>query len=187
MQSGGSIPMDFGDLFAQFFGGGMAGGVAGGMGGGPSHFRVYQGGGGFGGGFPGGFSGFAQQPRSRSRAPHQTARKKSAPKEHQVKASDGSTLIQKGNNTYSELRLSFDKVMQGTTAKVATLSGSSVVKVPAGTCSGAKLRLRGKGARSAGKQGDHIITIQIDVPKISGDESKKLLVKLKKSIEKENK
>jgi molecular chaperone DnaJ len=181
MQNGGGIPMDFGDLFAQFFGGGMGGGV----GAGGSQFRVYQSGQGFGQGFGGqgfgGARGFSGGARQRAQRPQPRT---SAPKERQVKASDGSTLLQKGKNTYADLRIPFDEAMLGTTAKVATLHGMSVVKVPPGTSSGQKLRLRGKGARSGSKQGDHFLTIHIDVPKITEDASRELVVELKKSLEK---
>ena len=53
------------------------------------------------------------------------------------------------------------------------------MKVPPGTASGKKLRLRGKGVPDrSGHVGDHYITVQIDVPKTLDEEDKKLLIQL---------
>ncbi|HTR55231.1 MAG TPA: DnaJ domain-containing protein [Kofleriaceae bacterium] len=99
--------------------------------------------------------------------------------ESQVKASDGTWLRAIGNDVHSDLRIAFDRAILGTVATVATLDGKAEVKVPPGTSSGRKLRLRGKGlsARS-GPPGDHYVTVQIDVPGDLDDEGKKLLVQL---------
>jgi DnaJ-class molecular chaperone len=59
------------------------------------------------------------------------------------------------------------------------------VKVPPGTSSGRKLRLRGKGvAGRSGQHGDHYVTVQIDVPKDLDEEGKKLLVQLVQRLRK---
>lgn len=190
MKNGGGIPdgvMDLGDLFAQMFGGGgMGGGMAGGgrrqaqpgfgsggMGGSP--FGGGMGGSPFGAGSPFGH----QQPQ---RPQPQAPRKKKAPKERKVRASDGSTLTQRGGNIYSDLRISFDKAILGTVANVPTLSGTAKVKVPSGTSSGLKLRLKSRGARLSSGHGDHFITVQIDVPKVESDSSKERLAELVKSL-----
>jgi molecular chaperone DnaJ len=77
------------------------------------------------------------------------------------------------------VRLALDQAILGTVADVATLTGKASVKIPPGTSSGVKLRLKGKGARGAGGQlGDHLVTIQIDVPKQLDDDAKALLVQL---------
>ena len=71
----------------------------------------------------------------------------------------------------------FDRAILGTVATVATVDGKAEVKVPPGTSSGKKLRLRGKGvAGRSGQHGDHYVTVQIDVPKDLDDEAKKLLI-----------
>ena len=59
------------------------------------------------------------------------------------------------------------------------------MRVPPGTGSGVKLRLKGKGAtRASGARGDHYVTIQIDVPKDVDDKAKKLLVQFMKRASK---
>lgn len=179
---GGGIPMgDLSEIFAQMFGGGMGGqrhgrnggrpfGGMGGMGGSP--FGV--GGTPFGGmgGSPFGGMGGGPQPRSKP-AP------KPAPTERKIKAKDGSELTLKGDRVYSDLRISFDQAMLGTVANVPTLKGVAKVRVPAGTCSGQKLRLKGKGQRSAnGAHGDHFVTVQIDVPKVDDEQGSERVAKL---------
>ncbi|HEV7553938.1 MAG TPA: DnaJ C-terminal domain-containing protein, partial [Kofleriaceae bacterium] len=99
--------------------------------------------------------------------------------EQKVKASDGSWLAVQGVDVHSDLRISFDRAILGTVATVATIDGKAEVKVPAGTSSGKKLRLRGKGiGERAGRTGDHYVTVQIDVPADLDDDAKKQLVQL---------
>ncbi|WP_348240929.1 DnaJ C-terminal domain-containing protein, partial [Salmonella enterica] len=69
-------------------------------------------------------------------------------------------------------------------ASVATIDGRADVKIPPGTSSGKKLRLRGKGRNEAGRIGDHYITIHIDVPGPLDDEAQKLLVQLTSRLRK---
>jgi DnaJ-class molecular chaperone len=107
------------------------------------------------------------------------ARAEDAEFESKVKAADGTWLDVKGIDVYSDVRISFDRAILGTVATVATVDGKAEVKVPPGTASGKKLRLRGKGVPDrSGTVGDHYITVQIDVPKTLDDEDKKLLVQL---------
>jgi DnaJ-class molecular chaperone len=99
--------------------------------------------------------------------------------ESKVRASDGTWLLASGGDVYSDVRISFDRAMLGTVATVSTIEGKAEVKVPPGTSSGKKLRLRGKGvADRAGHTGDHYVTVQIDVPGDLDDDEKKLLIQL---------
>jgi DnaJ-class molecular chaperone len=99
--------------------------------------------------------------------------------ESKVKASDGSWLRVEGADVHSDVRISFDRAILGTVATVSTIDGKAEVKVPPGTSSGKKLRLRGKGlADRTGRNGDHYVTIQIDVPGDLDDDAKKQLVHL---------
>ena len=96
-----------------------------------------------------------------------------------VKASDGSILDVKGNDVYSDVRIPFDRAILGTVATIPTIDGKAEVKVPPGTSSGKKLRLRGKGMPDrAGNAGDHYITVQIDVPGNLDEDQKKQLIQL---------
>ena len=185
---GGGVPFDLGELFAQMFGGGAPGGRSGGGSAGPRvQYKVYStpggGGGGFRGDFMGGAPGFEgmpfgspfdfageEEPRRRSRPPE-------PPTERKMRLSDGSQATQKGDDVHSDVRLSIDQAVLGTVVGVATLDGRASVKIPPGTSSGVKLRLKGKGAVSpGGKRGDHFVTVQIDVPKQLDEEAKRLIV-----------
>ena len=93
---------------------------------------------------------------------------------------NGETVLDvKGTDVYSDVRIGFDRAILGTVATVATIDGKAEVKIPPGTSSGKKLRLRGKGVPDrSGRAGDHYITVQIDVPKTVDDDDKKLLIQL---------
>jgi molecular chaperone DnaJ len=102
-----------------------------------------------------------------------------------VQASDGSWLEAKGADVYSDVRIPFDRAILGTVATVPTIDGKAEVKVPPGTASGKKLRLRGKGIPDrSGHTGNHYVTVQIDVPNDLDEESKKLLVQLVQRLRK---
>ena len=170
-QGGGPGVFDLGDLFTQFFGA-QRGGAAGA--GGPGRVRVervdFDGFGGAGGG---------------RHAPGPAASAEDAEFESKVRASDGSWLVARGADVYSDLHISFDRAILGTVAPVATIDGKAEVKVPPGTSSGKKLRLRGKGITDrSGRKGDHYVTVQIDVPGDLDDEGKKLLVQLVQRLRK---
>jgi DnaJ-class molecular chaperone len=122
----------------------------------------------------------AQQARGRGpRVQQQPREEEDAEFESKVRASDGTWLDVKGVDVYSDVRIAFDRAILGTVATVSTIDGKAEVKVPPGTASGKKLRLRGKGVSDrSGRVGDHYITVHIDVPKDLDDEEKKLLVQL---------
>jgi molecular chaperone DnaJ len=98
--------------------------------------------------------------------------------ESAVRASDGSWLKVTGADVFSDVRIPFDRAILGTVVSVATIDGKAEVKIPPGSSSGKRLRLRGKGRAENGRHGDHYITIHIDVPSDLDDEAKKLLVQL---------
>ena len=105
--------------------------------------------------------------------------------ESKVRASDGSWLRVDGADVYSDVRIPFDRAILGTVATVPTIDGKADVKVPPGTSSGRKLRLRGKGVTDrSGRTGDHYVTVQIDVPGDLDDEAKKQLVQLVQRLRK---
>lgn len=153
----GGIPWDLGDLFAQHFAGGSAG--AGGRGGPRVRVEHFD------------FGDFGD-PRRRAESATD------ADFESTVRASDGTWLKATGADVHSDVRIPFDHAILGTVASVATIDGRADVKIPPGTASGKKLRLRGKGRTEGGRVGDHYITVQIDVPTDLDDESRKLLAQL---------
>ncbi|HWN68866.1 MAG TPA: DnaJ domain-containing protein [Haliangium sp.] len=173
---GGANVFDLGDLFSQMF---QGGGQARGGNGGNANVRFHQGGPeGFGDAFGPGFGEVPFQGRPRARR-----RTQAPPAERKVKLSDGSTGTQRGNDVHADVRIGVDQAILGTVADVATLTGTGKVKIPPGTSSGMKLRLKGKGAPGKeGEHGDHYATVHIDVPKQIDEEAKKLLVQLMQRI-----
>ncbi len=155
-QGSGPGIFDLGDLFGQFFSGGGTGG----------RVRVEH-------------TDFNEDPSSRGRPRRRAAQGPAETEPEKIRASDGTLLRAEGNDVYSDLRISFDRAILGTVATVTTIDGRAEVKVPPGTSSGKKLRLREKGrADRAGHVGDHYVTVQIDVPKDLDDDAKKHLIQL---------
>ncbi len=155
-QGGGPGVFDLGDLFSQFFTARQGGG----------RVRVER-------------VDFEDGARGHARA-------EDAEFESKIQAADGTWLRVEGGDVHSDVRISFDRAILGTVATVATVDGKAEVKVPPGTSSGKKLRLRGKGVVDrSGRAGDHYVTVQIDVPGDLDDESKKLLVQLVQRLRKQ--
>jgi len=150
---GGSV--DLGDVFAQMFSGAGARG-------GPGRRTRFS----SASGFPG------DGPFGQSVEPQE-------PPESEVRLSDGSKAKQRDHHVYSDVRLSMDKAILGAIVEVPTLDGKSKVKIPPGTCSGVKLRLKGKGASG---RGNHYVTVHIDVPKITDERGKQLLAELMQRV-----
>jgi DnaJ-class molecular chaperone len=168
--------MDLGEILAQMFGGAAAPG-GGARGGGGVRYRVYNT---PSGGFRESFftEGFGPDSPFDLHEPATPRRRRSqAVHERKVRCSDGSLVTQRGHDVYSDARLSIDQAVLGTVADVPTLSGRASVKIPPGTSSGVKLRLKGKGAEDGrGQRGDHFVTVHIDVPKQIDEEAKRHLV-----------
>jgi curved DNA-binding protein len=77
-----------------------------------------------------------------------------------------------GNDLLLEVPLSLPEAVLGTKVDVPTLTGEKLsVRVPPGTSSGARLRLRGKGI----KGGDQYIEIKIVVPAAEDEKSRSLI------------
>ncbi|GMA32632.1 DnaJ C-terminal domain-containing protein [Litorihabitans aurantiacus] len=82
---------------------------------------------------------------------------------HPVFSIDGANLALTVPVTFAEAAL-------GATITVPTFDGGSVrVRVPEGSPSGKRLRVRGKGVRSSKGDGDLIVTIQVAVPERLSD------------------
>ena len=150
---------DMGDLFGQFFGGQRGGaGPSVAPGRGP---RVH-------------FEQHSERQRRPAPPPEPTPEVRT-----KATASDGSELTVDGNDVYGDVRISFDRAILGTVVTVATLHGKGELKIPPGTSSGRKMRLRGKGIIGrGGKVGDHYVIVQIDVPTVTDDEGAQLVTQL---------
>lgn len=71
-----------------------------------------------------------------------------------------------GDDIEMELPITLDEAVLGTKVDVPTVSGPVSVTIPEGASSGQRLRLRGKGIKSAkGKAGDQIVRLKVVLPK----------------------
>ncbi len=71
----------------------------------------------------------------------------------------------------------------GAKIDVPTIDGRAQLRIPPGTQSGQKLRMREKGVMSANKEGsrgDQIVTVEIAVPQLKDERSKEILRELAK-------
>ena len=71
-----------------------------------------------------------------------------------------------------------DEAALGAKIEVPTIDGRAQLRIPPGTQSGQKLRLREKGVASAAKEGhrgDQIVTVEITVPQLRDERSKEIL------------
>ncbi|MCC7460071.1 MAG: J domain-containing protein [Proteobacteria bacterium] len=94
------------------------------------------------------------------------------------------TFIREGDDIVTEVELNLVESAVGATKTVETIDGSSEVKIPGGTASGSKLRLKGKGLYlKNGSRGDHLVRVKIVPPKNLSSKAKELLEKLKSEID----
>ena len=88
-----------------------------------------------------------------------------------------------GDDIYLTVPVSATEAALGAKIEVPTIDGRALLKIPPGTQSGQKLRLREKGVPSAtkdGARGDEIIEINVTVPMPRDERTKELLRELAK-------
>jgi len=85
-----------------------------------------------------------------------------------------------GNDIYLELPLSMTEAALGAKVEIPTLAGRTILQVPPGTPSGARLRLKNKGVKPTGKkpQGHQYAVVRIVPPKPLSPRQKELLQEL---------
>lgn len=84
----------------------------------------------------------------------------------------------KGQDVYTTVQIPFTTAVFGGETKVETLYGNVLCKIVAGTQSGTKIRLRGKGIvsmKDPNIHGDQYVTVQIQVPRNLSTEAKQKL------------
>lgn len=88
-----------------------------------------------------------------------------------------------GDDIYLNVPVTAPEAALGAKIEVPTIDGRAQLKIPPGTQSGQKLRLREKGVPSAtkdGLRGDEIVEIKITVPMPRDEKTKELLRELAK-------
>lgn len=83
----------------------------------------------------------------------------------------------RGDDIRSTQAVSYRQAVLGDTVKVVTVEGDVNMKIPAGTQPGEVFRIRGKGVPHLGRygRGDHLVTVNLRVPKHVSREAKSLL------------
>jgi molecular chaperone DnaJ len=88
----------------------------------------------------------------------------------------------KGDNLYSEARVSVKEAALGGKIEVPTVDGMVMLSLPEGVQSGQQLKLKGKGVPhlGGGGVGDHYVTVQVVTPAGLDERSKELLRELER-------
>jgi DnaJ-class molecular chaperone len=85
-----------------------------------------------------------------------------------VRVADHATFRREGHDVHSARAISFAQAALGAVVDVDTLDGPVKMRVPEGTQPGAVFRIRNRGIpHAAGKtapRGDHLVTVQVEVP-----------------------
>ena len=87
----------------------------------------------------------------------------------------------KGDDIYTEVPVTVTEATLGAKVEVPTIDGNrALLKIPPGTASGQKFRLREKGVTSlkTGKRGDQYVEVNVHVPKVADERSKEILREL---------
>jgi len=95
-----------------------------------------------------------------------------------VRVGEHPLFKRQGDDIYITVPVSFTEAGLGGKVEVPTIDGRALLKVPPGTQSGQKLRLREKGVPSAvkeGVRGDEIVEIKIVAPNVADERSKEIL------------
>ncbi|HEY0050245.1 MAG TPA: molecular chaperone DnaJ [Pyrinomonadaceae bacterium] len=93
-------------------------------------------------------------------------------------------FTRKGDNIYVTVPITVPEAALGAKIEVPTVEGRAQLKIPAGTQSGQKFRLRERGVpslRNPQLRGDQFVEVQIALPRIISEESKEILREFEKA------
>ena len=99
-----------------------------------------------------------------------------------VSIAEHPTFKRDGSDITVEREIKLSEALLGTTAEVPTLEGPKHIKIPAGTQSHSRIRLKGFGLPrlQGGGKGDEFVRILVKTPKTLSEKQKKLVEELKK-------
>jgi molecular chaperone DnaJ len=98
-----------------------------------------------------------------------------------IRTGEHPVFRREGDDIYLTVPVSATEAALGSKIEVPTIDGKALLKIPPGTQSGQKLRLRDKGVPSATKEdtrGDEIVEVKITVPMPRDERTKELLREL---------
>ena len=93
-------------------------------------------------------------------------------------------FTRKGDNIYVTVPVTVPEAALGTKIEVPTVEGKAQLKIPPGTESGQKFRLRERGfpsLRNPSLRGDQFIEVQVKLPRIISEETKEILRQFEKA------
>jgi curved DNA-binding protein len=100
-----------------------------------------------------------------------------------IKVLDHPLFNREGNDLYLNREITFSEASLGTNIEVPTIGGKRLsIKIPAGSQSGSKMRLKGYGMprMDGGGRGDAYVRLQVTVPRNLNKRQKELIEELKK-------
>jgi len=100
-----------------------------------------------------------------------------------IRAGDDPVFKRDGDDIYLTIPVTVSEAALGSKVDVPTIDGRAQLKIPPGTQSGQKLRLREKGVTSAvkeGVRGDEIVEVEVVVPTLRDEKSKEIMRELAK-------
>jgi len=100
-----------------------------------------------------------------------------------IRISDHPIFHRDGDDIRITVPVSVTEAALGAKIEVPTIDGRALLRIPPGTQSGQKLRLREKGVPSAtkeGHRGDEIVEVKITVPHVQDERSKEILREMAK-------
>jgi len=94
-----------------------------------------------------------------------------------TKVSDHPFFTRKGDNLYCSIPVTVPEAALGAKIDVPTIDGPTVMRIPPGTQSGQKFRLRDRGVPSlrGNVRGDQFVEVRIVLPSLISEETKKVL------------
>jgi molecular chaperone DnaJ len=98
-----------------------------------------------------------------------------------MRTGDHPVFHREGDDIHLSVPVTATEAALGAKVEVPTIDGRTLLKIPPGTQSGQKLRLREKGVPSAtkdGLRGDEIVEIKVTVPMPRDEKTKELLREL---------
>ncbi|MGA2903081.1 MAG: J domain-containing protein [Candidatus Korobacteraceae bacterium] len=100
-----------------------------------------------------------------------------------VRTGEHPIFKREGDDIHLTVPVTLSEAALGAKVEVPTIDGRALLRIPPGTQTGQKLRLREKGVPSAvtgGQRGDEIVEIQTVTPKVGDERSKEILRELAK-------
>jgi molecular chaperone DnaJ len=99
-----------------------------------------------------------------------------------IRVGEDTRFERKGSNLYIKLLISFSEAALGTKREVPTPESQTTIRIPPGTQSGSKLRIKNQGMPipKSDQRGDLFAEIQVVTPNVQDERSKELLRELAK-------